>query len=76
MKRLMKLSSIGLALAMMLTTVAQAQEERKGRDGADRERGQQGQGQGAVLPSFLCTNVGKIGPHPIPKNMIVPYCGT
>ncbi|MGZ0172348.1 MAG: hypothetical protein ACKVHE_22635 [Planctomycetales bacterium] len=46
MKRLMKLSSIGLALAMMLTTVAQAQEERKGRDGADRERGQQGQGQG------------------------------
>jgi hypothetical protein len=46
MKRLMKLSSIGLALAMMLTTIAQAQEERKGRDGANRERGQQGQGQG------------------------------
>jgi hypothetical protein len=42
----MKISSIGLALAMMLSTVAQAQEERQGRDGADRERGQQGQGQG------------------------------
>jgi hypothetical protein len=46
MKCLMKISSIGLALAMMLSTVAQAQEERQGRDGADRERGQQGQGQG------------------------------
>lgn len=46
MKRLMKLSSVGLALAMMLTTVAQAQEERKGRDGAGQERGQQGEGQG------------------------------
>ena len=43
MKRLMKLSSVGLALAMMLTTVAQAQEERQ-RDGAGRDRGQQGQG--------------------------------
>lgn len=46
MKCLMKISSIGLALAMMLSTVALAQEERQGRDGADRERGQQGQGQG------------------------------
>ncbi len=45
MKCLMKLSSIGLALAMMLTTIAQAQEERP-RDGAGRERGQQGEGQG------------------------------
>tara|TARA_R110002072_G_scaffold303036_1_gene491658 strand:- start:4001 stop:4927 length:927 start_codon:yes stop_codon:yes gene_type:complete len=42
----MKLSSICLALAVMLTTVAQAQEERQGRDGASRERGQQRQGQG------------------------------
>lgn len=46
MKCLMKLSSIGLALAMMLTTIARAQEERNGRDGAGRDRGQQGQGQG------------------------------
>lgn len=45
MKRLMKLSSVGLALAMMLTTVAQAQEERQ-RDGAGRDRGQQGERQG------------------------------
>ena len=45
MKRLMKLSSIGLALAMMLGTVAQAQEERKGREGAGRDRGQQRTGQ-------------------------------
>jgi len=45
MKCLMKISSIGLALVLMLSTVAQAQEERQ-RDGADRERGQQGQGQG------------------------------
>lgn len=46
MKCLTKMSSVGLALAMLLSTVAQAQEERQGRDGADRERGQQGQGQG------------------------------
>jgi hypothetical protein len=46
MKCLMKLSSIGLALAMMLTTIAQAQEERQGRDGAGQERGQQKEGQG------------------------------
>jgi len=46
MKCLIKISSIGLALVMMLSTVAQAQEERQGRDGAGRERGQQGQGQG------------------------------
>lgn len=46
MKCLMKLSSIGLALAMMLGTVAQAQEEQKGREGAGRDRGQQRQGQG------------------------------
>ena len=46
MKRLMKLSSIGLALTMMLATVAQAQDERPQRDGAGRDRGQQGQGDG------------------------------
>ena len=46
MKCLMKLSGIGLALAMMLGTVAQAQEERKGQEGAGRNRGQQRQGQG------------------------------
>lgn len=45
MKCLMKLSSVGLALTMMLTTIAQAQEERP-RDGAGRDRGQQGEGQG------------------------------
>lgn len=45
MKRLMKLSGIGLAVAMMLTTIAQAQEERS-RDGAGRDRGQQGERQG------------------------------
>jgi hypothetical protein len=48
MKCLMKLSSIGLALAIMLTTIVHAQEERNGRDGdgAGRDRGQQRQGQG------------------------------
>ncbi len=45
MNCLVKMSSIGLALAMMLTTIAQAQEERP-RDGANRDRGQQGEGQG------------------------------
>jgi hypothetical protein len=45
MKRLTKLSSIGLALTMMLTTIAQAQEERP-RDGAGRGQQAQGQGQG------------------------------
>ena len=46
MKRLMKLSSVGLAMTLMVATVAQAQEEQPQREGAGRERGQQGQGDG------------------------------
>lgn len=46
MKRLLKLSSVGLAFAMMLSTAVQAQEEQPNRDGAGRDRGQQGQRDG------------------------------
>lgn len=46
MVRLMKLSSLGLAVTMMLSTIIQAQEERPSRDGARGDRSQQGERQG------------------------------